>query len=47
VNRIWKLEIVIVIMVHELMKKGVDESPDVTRDLKMPVVPEVDVFVAI
>ncbi len=33
-------------MVHELMKKGVDESPDVTRDLKMPVVPEVDVFVA-
>lgn len=34
-------------MVHKLMKEGVDESPDITGNLKMPVVPEIDVLVAL
>ena len=34
-------------MMHELMKEGVDERSDVTWNLKMPVVPEVNVLVAI
>ena len=46
-NGIRKLEIVIVIVVHELMKESVDESPDVTRNPMMPVVPKVDVLVVI
>lgn len=29
------------------MKEGVDESPDITGNHKMPVVPKVDVLVAI
>ena len=46
-DRIWQSQVIIIIVVHELMKEGVDESPDVTGNFEMPVVPEVYVFVAI
>ena len=46
-NGILKFEVIIVIMVHELMKEGVDESLDFARNPWVLVVPKVDVLVAI
>jgi hypothetical protein len=46
-NGIRKLEVIIVIMVHELMKESVDESLDFARNPVMFVVPKVDMLVAI
>jgi hypothetical protein len=39
-DRIRQSEIIIVIVMHKFMKKGIDERPNVTRNFVVSVVPK-------